>query len=62
LLITADSVAPGGFIELQNVGFFGINVVDQTEYKFSFYTKCSNDFKGAITVALVSADGLTQYA
>jgi alpha-L-arabinofuranosidase len=62
LRLTADTIKPDGFIGIQNTGFWGINVIDKTEYNLSFYAKSVEGFTGVITVSLVNSNGTIQYA
>ncbi len=47
---------------LTNSGYWGIPVYPKSTYRASFYAKASENFKGAIGVAIVSKDGKTVYA
>jgi alpha-L-arabinofuranosidase len=58
LKLTATQ-AHGG---LSNGGYWGIPVKPRTKYHVSFYAKAANGFKGPLTVALSSADGMTTFA
>jgi Alpha-L-arabinofuranosidase len=62
LKLTADSLPFKGSVRVMNSGFWGINVVNRTEYSVSFYAKCSKGFDGAVTVSLVNSDGSYSYA
>jgi alpha-N-arabinofuranosidase len=47
---------------IANEGFWGIPVRPGTRYRASFYAKASPDYKGPITVSLVSNEGGTVHA
>ena len=47
---------------IANEGFWGIPVRPGMRYRASFYAKASPDFKGPITLELVSAEGATVHA
>jgi alpha-N-arabinofuranosidase len=49
-------------VGIANVGFWGIPVRPGTRYRASFYAKASGDFKGPITVAIVSSEGNVAHA
>ncbi len=55
---TASAKAPEG---IANRGYWGIPVRPETTYRASFFAR-SDDFHGALTVALVSTDGETVFA
>ena len=57
LKVVADSIAPAGYVGVQNDGYWGVNVVDGREYTLSFYAKASKGFSGAVTAALVGNGG-----
>jgi alpha-L-arabinofuranosidase len=62
LLLSADTIIPGGSVGIQNSGFWGINVVDKTEYKLSFFAKASPGFNGVVTASLTNKEGIKVYA
>ena len=47
---------------IANEGFWGIPVRPATRYRASFYAKASPDFKGPITIELVSTEGAAVHA
>src|ERR1035437_5207319 len=47
---------------IANEGFWGIPVRPGTRYRASFYAKASSEFKGPITIELVSTEGATVHA
>ena len=49
-------------VGIANEGFWGIPVRPSTRYRASFYAKASPEFKGPITVAIVSDEGGAAYA
>lgn len=54
-----NSQAASGIV---NDGFWGINAVQGRTYTLTFWAKTDDRYKGAITAALVSADGKKTYA
>ena len=62
LKLTITEAGPKQRAGIANEGFWGIPVRPATRYRASFYAKASPDFKGPITLELVSADGATVHA
>ena len=48
-------------VGIANEGFWGIPVRPSTRYRASFYAKASPEFKGPVTVAIVSDEGAAMY-
>ena len=53
LSVTASKAGDG----VRNEGFWGMNAVEGTSYKLSFWAKSDQGFKGALTARLQSANG-----
>jgi alpha-L-arabinofuranosidase len=62
LLLAADTIVPGGSVGIQNSGFWGINVVDKSEYKLSFFAKATLGFNGIVTASLTNKEGTKIFA
>jgi alpha-L-arabinofuranosidase len=62
LKLTADTIKSGGYVGVQNSGFWGIPVVDKAQYRLSFFAKATEGFTGAIIVSLENSSGNVSYA
>lgn len=62
LRIDVTAAAPKTPAGVANSGYWGIPVKPDTLYHASFYAKAAPNFKGALSVAIESADGDTVYA
>src|ERR1017187_2704825 len=62
LKLTITEAGPKQRAGIANEGFWGIPVRPATRYRASFYAKASPEFKGPITLELVSGEGATVHA
>jgi alpha-N-arabinofuranosidase len=62
LKLDAAKAAKDSPAGIANGGYWGIPVKPRTTYQVSFYAKAANGFNGSLTVAIVSADGKTNFA
>jgi alpha-L-arabinofuranosidase len=62
LKLMADSIGQDGFVAVQNMGFWGMSIVEGTTYELTFYARCSHEFNGAVTASLISSTGFIHYA
>ncbi|HEX5322500.1 MAG TPA: alpha-L-arabinofuranosidase C-terminal domain-containing protein, partial [Capsulimonadaceae bacterium] len=62
LRLNVASAEPSKLVGVANEGYWGIAVQPHTRYKASFYARCSQGFRGPLTVDLESSDRGTVYA
>jgi alpha-L-arabinofuranosidase len=60
--LVADTIRPGGFVGIQNTGFWGMNIVDGEPYTLTFYAKAIEGYTGAIIASLENSFGDVCYA
>ena len=62
LKLTISKASGNQRVGIANEGFWGIPVRPNTRYRASFYAEAAPQFKGPLTIALVSDDGVTVQA
>ncbi|MFA6581298.1 MAG: alpha-L-arabinofuranosidase C-terminal domain-containing protein [Paludibacter sp.] len=58
LKLTVGSASSTARAGISNAGFWGINVVNNQQYKLNFFAKCSSNFTGTITASIESSTGV----